>query len=755
MAPQVRMNIPFIGSSLDQADRHSEKHQETRKGSWHLFCVRSAQCWMARHIALQILILCVSHSAFAQTVSIEGLEVTQAIQVMSLSNPSINNSVPMISDKRTIVRAYFSTPASSVTITGGQLTATHTAYPVTILFPVPSSAPPASLTVSSGQNGNLQVKRDNIAKSLNFELPAHLTVPGTLTLKLQQVVGPSGAAITCAGCTGSPVTVTFRSSPPLRLRLIGLKYERPIGSGTWFEPRDEDFALIKSWLNRAYPVATIEQTFPDNIVPYSSTYGDLFQDNNGDGIVDDDTCLYANAQIQAIRNSEVGPLPTFFWSSLMRTHYYGLIYDGGPPGQSNFITGCSDHPTHGIPADQPDPDTTAAGPVGPAGNAGPPPYSWDTDGSYGDWYAAHELGHTFGRLHLVATGCTTNATDELDGNNVDGKVSPHSPVEPYHVGLDTGDNLTSVTLPRAAVPGSGYDIMTYCNPIKWIGGYTYEGIRERLAVENAPLQLQYFDDIPDPSGDASKASAVRHCLETSTDPAAFADCLEKPPKTSEPFGVRIREGDFLSILAIVNLKKGTGKIHQVDRIKHIVAKPQTTDKRIKIRVTTLHGKTVAYPVEVRHNINTAPDKRTIGLINTAIPFTNNIAKLELAMAGTPIGELGTTELEALHTIKVTKNPPRVDRIILPRFENQAAFFKSPLATTWKARDPDSKTLTYTVQFSSDHGRTWQTLGIGLTKPALGIDPGLFKNLSSVKIKVIASDGFNKGEKIITLEIPSK
>ena len=664
-------------------------------------------------VVMQVWLLCLGLESFAQTVSLEALEVTQSIQSMSLSTHSYNNAVPMIANKKTVVRAYFSAVSTTgtVTIASGRLKATPNPCLLGATCEL-DSVNSSSVDVSSGENGNLPVKRNSIEKSLNFELPPEWTRPGTMTFTLEQVAGPGGTAITCTGCTGSPVIVTFRSSPPLRLRLIGLKYQR---NGTWYEPREEDFALIKSWLNRAYPVAMVTELDRH----YSPIYGeDLFKDRDGDGSVpDDDACMMANLQIQAIRNSELGPV-SWFMGPKGRTHYYGLIDDGGT-GSPNFISGCSDHPEHGIPADRPDPSTTAVGPVGPD------KYPWDIDGSYGDWYAGHELGHTFGRLHLVAGVCTTNAPNDVD-TTVDGRVSPNPPPEPYYVGLDSGDR--SISIEPSAITGNAYDIMTYCNPTKWINHYTYEGIRERLALENAPIiveDIRLERDIPifDPAGPV--------------------------------VGMRIRQGDFLNILAIVNFKNSTGRIHQVDRTKYIVVRPQTPNKQIQIRVTHINGKVAAYPVEVRVDIDTLPDRRTTGLINTPILFTNNIAKVELVMAGKPIGGLGARESKILDSIKVTKNSPGVDKINLPIFETREAFFKDPWTLTWKAHDTDSKILTYTVQFSMDNGSTWQTLGITLTKPALEIEPKVFKDLINVKIKVIASDGFNKGAKIVTLKIPSK
>ena len=73
-----------------------------------------------------------------------------------------------------------------------------------------------------------------------------------------------------------------------------------------------------------------------------------------------------------------------------RTHYYGLVSDGDG---SFFMRGLAS----GIPGTA-DPSTVASGPTGVN------TWGWDTDGSYGDWYTGHELGHTFGRFHAEFCG---------------------------------------------------------------------------------------------------------------------------------------------------------------------------------------------------------------------------------------------------------------------------------------------------------------------------------------------------------------
>lgn len=60
-------------------------------------------------------------------------------------------------------------------------------------------------------------------------------------------------------------------------------------------------------------------------------------------------------------------------------------------------------------------EKVSSGPVGV-----PDAASWDTDTSYGDWYAAHEIGHTLGRGHPAE-----NADDPATQNVVEG--CGHSP----------------------------------------------------------------------------------------------------------------------------------------------------------------------------------------------------------------------------------------------------------------------------------------------------------------------------------------
>src|SRR5262249_49618665 len=143
-----------------------------------------------------------------------------------------------------------------------------------------------------------------------------------------------------------------------------------------------------------------------------------------------------------------------------RTHYFGLVADGG-----FFMRGCA----AGIPQ-TPDPTTVASGPTGPA------TWGWDFDGSYGDWYTGHELGHTFGRYHPGACG---EAHDDPSYPFTAGQLAN---ADDAFVGFDAGD--PAYNLPMTALPGvAWHDVMTYCS-YQWLSSYTYQGILTRLLAEN-------------------------------------------------------------------------------------------------------------------------------------------------------------------------------------------------------------------------------------------------------------------------------
>ena len=368
-------------------------------------------------------------AALGTAVRIRGIEVVQCVQ-------DLQNSVPMVANKPTVVRIYLDPTsfAKAGTITGE--IAWSKGGGETYLPAV------NSLRINPASAETLNDQRFDIDRSLNFRLPAQAVTGGGLDLRLSRILMPGGADLPIG--TPGVQHVNFTAVPPLRIRVIGLRYRTAAGMVV---PAAVHFAYLKSYLGRAYPVPAIEWSHivvdADFQAPFNANTVDL-----------------ANAQIAALRSREVsgGVDP--------RTHYYGLVDDDS---MRNFMRGKA----FAIP-DSPQPDVVASGPAGvPRGFAG------DKDASYADWYGAHELGHTFGRSHPGFPPGQQDASDPTFPYP-NGFIS--TPDQRF-VGLDAGD--PELGLSMQALSGRVYhDVMTYADD-QWLSAYTYEAILARLVGEDS------------------------------------------------------------------------------------------------------------------------------------------------------------------------------------------------------------------------------------------------------------------------------
>jgi hypothetical protein len=368
-------------------------------------------------------------AAPAMAIGIRGVEVVQCVQ-------DLNNTVPLIAGKPTLVRVY---PDPATVLQEGDVTgelAWSRGGAETYL--------PAlnSLRLKPLQPDSLKDQREDLTKGLNFQLPVDARAAGKLSLRISRIYQPGGSDLSI---DPSNITkVTFSSAPPLRIRVIGLRYK---SAGKTVTPPAVHFSFLKSFLHRAYPVSTVEWSHIVVDADFAAPFNDLTVD-------------LANAQVAALRSREVssGVDP--------RTHYFGLVDDDG---SRNFMRGKA----FAIPGSA-QPDVVASGPAGvPNGFAG------DRDASYADWYGAHELGHTFGRYH---PGFPPGSQDASDAQFPYANGCISTPDDRF-VGVDTGDS--DLGLPAAALPGLKYhDIMTYADD-QWLSAYTYGAILARLIDEDA------------------------------------------------------------------------------------------------------------------------------------------------------------------------------------------------------------------------------------------------------------------------------
>jgi hypothetical protein len=444
-----------------------------------------------------------------------------------------------------------------------------------------------------------------------------------------------------------------------------------------------------------------------------------------------------NAQLTTIRNLDVAN------GTDQRTHYYGLVLqDGGK--DTFFMRGCSAIPSG------PDPSAVGSGPTGPTGiNIGPLGSDWDNDGSWGDWYGGHELGHTFGRLH-VPGGCR-EAQPDPNYPYTQGHISGE---DGAFVGFDRGDTAGNIS--AGALPGRVWtDVMSYC-PKEWLSRYTYTAIMQRLREENAfpehlgsgalPVAANLLNVSPvsmSGAGPAAPDGVIQQVVdEIAPPPIAGPGPVFSTPTTRT-------EGDFIAVVGTINLTRRTGRIDFVRRLgsANVLTGAGATD--LRLRVIDSGGRLAAeVPAVFRPSSDREPGEDVIGTFEAVIAARPDLKAVELLAGSTVV-----TRYEP--PISGAPNPSEL-RVLSPpaaaAANNAAGSSTAPLLKLeWgsPAAGPAAASaggagsgITYDVQASRDHGRTWQTLAVQVPTPSTEIDIGEFRDAPEVSLRVIGNNGFD-------------
>ncbi|MEP6634267.1 MAG: hypothetical protein ABJA62_08670, partial [Luteimonas sp.] len=376
---------------------------------------------------------------------LEGLEVIQATQDLS-------NTVPLVSNKPTIVRAYISTEGSAAPIYGitGDLTVTRVGG---------LALPPVvhSMNSVTADTTSIFRKRLGINRSLNFELPAAHIGSGTYHLQITGLtVGGLITSVPCDNCAhldsiGAPLWTQFQPTRDLNLVVAPYRYTRSPATQTpdlFFTP-----AAALQWTNNVFP---LQGRFPVvgsginllRILPMRDTGRNLcFDCDAGDTFLDELDDLVSDLEDQ-----NEGIWPSGFKLAALtpcgcggRAHINGRVAYADDWNQESGIV-----------------------PV-------------DSFGQYGK-ILAHELAHTFGRHHAGSA----HGEEGADSNF------------PYPHGWLAEPGLAITTewwngSPWLFIPGDpaaqhAHDLMSYGGP-NWASPYTYKGLFSKLAQQAAAARL--------------------------------------------------------------------------------------------------------------------------------------------------------------------------------------------------------------------------------------------------------------------------
>lgn len=611
----------------------------------------------------------------AAGVSVLGIEVTQAVQDMQ-------NSVTLIAGKTTVVRVYLdarSLEAGTGTMLNGELAwrrgNTAEAY-------LPSFS---TVSLAADSPKTLTEQRHNLWSSLDFRLPADAIAGGSLTLRLNRLMVVGGDDAPIAGV--SSATVDLHAMPPLIVRVVGLRYFSD-AIGEFVSPDAFHFAYLRSFLERAFPVAQVSWS---QIVVDADIRPPFINDANQGTL----TAITATTQLATLRNSEM--------SSGMdpRTHYYGLVSDNGG---RDFIVGW------GATPGQPRPDALAAGPAG----APSPRFPWDADVSYADWYGAHELAHTFDRLHPGFPKGAQNVADAAFPFS-EGQLSG---ADDRYVGFDIGD--VTLGLPMNALPGQIYhDVMTYADN-QWLSAYTYEAIRQRLLDEAAlfPVDTPETREIPDPFREIDGGAPIGPPSE------ALSGRLEGSGK----LGSRVAGGRFVHVVAALDLQAGTGQILYVSPAAIALEGAASNDHGVELQFNDTAGQ-ILFSRTPQVLINACEDAAAprTGMVNEAVPFVEGMKEALLLINGQVQSRYVAGALDPPADAGIVLSEPLPDSPHRRRIAGPPEARRSGVA--------------YTIQARPAGAAVWQTIAAGRAAPDVEVNLNQFPSAAKVELRVLMTNGF--------------
>jgi len=602
-------------------------------------------------------------------VSVDNIEVVQSVQ-------GPGQAVPLIAGKVTVARVYLS---------GGPLQGVTGALAVR----GPKGGSPDPRSIQSEQaigvgSTSLGSRRDANDGSLNFRLPQDLT--GEISLQVSEL-RISGGRVACRNCWNKIGLIPGFAAPvDMKVKVIGLSYNaaNPVRA---MAPRPVDFNMLQSWLVRAYPISTLtwsaRTVAAQAAVPFE--------------------CEDANAQVLAIRNLDIQG------GTDARTHYYGYVFDDGGNSGIYFMRGCS----AGIPTVA-DPSIVASGPTGPPGSR----FAWDRSPSWGGWYGAHELGHTYGRMHAGPITGHTPPPSSIALGPCDEQVP--DPSFPYpagqissadgaFVGLDVGDAANNIA--ESVKPGlSSHDVMSYCDNI-WMSNYNYTAIMTRLIAENA------LPAVPPPAPAGLAAEATSH-------PA----------------------GDYVTIVGTANVTRHTGSIVYVRRSQRGEIRAVDAKSPIRLRLIGSNDATLQeLPVAFLPSSERERDEDLKGVVQASFIMRSDLKAIELIVDGKAAGRFDATVPIAIPQTEI--RTPAVPKLQAAPVPDQGGKGASTLHIDWGSRITRATPLVataqvrYDVQASADGGKTWETLAISVPAPNADIDVSGFGGGRSFLVRVVANSGF--------------
>jgi hypothetical protein len=172
---------------------------------------------------------------------------------------------------------------------------------------------------------------------------------------------------------------------------------------------------------------------------------------------------------------------------------------------------------------------------------------------------------------------------------------------------------------------------------------------------------------------------------------------------------------------------------------------------LALRVYTRGGRSpVEYPATFIPDACREAGADETGVIDVLLPPSKNPARLELVFNGSVVDTFVPGASGAVRDIRQASRAARA-RGATEDDDNPVLTWSSG-GSARKRSAAGASATTYTVQVSTDDGRTWQTAGFALKEPQVTIDRQMLGDASAVRVRVTSTNGFESKSTETTIKM---